>query len=900
MRRAGRGRRQLSSLLWRASTREEVDADIAFHLDMATRDLMQQGMSEPQARAEALRRFGDVTSVTEESRRLADERDLNERRAEYRSELRQDVAFALRQLRRAPGFSTMAVLTLALGFGATAAVFSALYAVVLDPLPFSDPDRVMTIRPARQGEETGGTVAEYFALRERTSDAFEHVSASVNTAFTVRAGEIPELVSGARVSADFFRVLGVAPVLGRTFTGDEEVTGRDNVVVLSHRAWTRRFSGDSTLVGRSIDMDGTPRTVIGVLPADLDVSANFVELWVPLPLTRAYPNFHAARFLDFFGRVRDGVSLEQAEGVATRAVQDAAASDPERRAPVSDLSAVVRRYIDYFVGDYKALLLMLLGAGGFVLLIACTNVANLLIARGTVRGRELSIRAALGAGRRRLLRQLLTESAVLALAGAGIGLALAFGLLQAVLAVSPAGVPRLDQARVDLRVLGFTLLCAVVSTLIFGLVPAFRLTGESIERALRSGGRALRGGRDRLRAILVGVEVALAMTLLVGAGLLIRSAMLIQKVEPGFDPAGVLTSRVMLPEARYPDVTRIVAFYEQLHAEASQLPAVSSAALVSVVPLSGSNAGSSVRTEEQSADEPNPLVANLRLASAGYFTTMRIPIRAGRDISSRDDAGSPDVIVVNEALAAKLWPGVPLREILGRRINAIAPQRYEPHWWEVIGVVGNLHNEALSADVRPEFYVPVAQTPALLWPLIQRSLVLVTRARNESAGANLLDRPVRELVSKIDPNLPVAESRTMNAFLRGSQATSRFNTLVLGTLGAIALLLAVIGVYGVVSYFVSQRTQDIAVRMALGATPASIWKYVAARGLLPLLAGVGAGTVLSLATARLLEAQLYGVTPSDPVTIGATALLLLVVSVVATYAPARRAIRVQPVVALSA
>jgi putative ABC transport system permease protein len=866
---------------------------------MITRELLQQGMSESQARAEAERRFGNVNAVAAESRRLADERDQLERRAEFRGELRQDAVFALRQLRRSPGFSALAVLTLALGFGATAAVFSALYAVVLKPLPYPDAERVVALRATRRGELQGGTAAEFFALGEKTHAAFEFVAAAVQTGFTVRTGETPELVSGLRVSADYFRVFGVTPALGRTFAGEDDVPGRDNVVILSHRAWTSRHNADPAVLGRPVLVDGAQRIVVGVMPATFDLTSDFEQLWVPLALTRDYATQHGARFLDFRARVRKGVSLEQATASATQAVRGAAEADPSRRAQVADFGAALLPFIDEFVGDYRSLLLILLGAGGFVLLIACTNVANLLIARGSVRSRELSIRAALGAGRRRLLRQLMTEAGVLAIAGAVAGLALAFGLLRAVIAVSPENVPRLDQARVDLRVLGFTLLCAALSTILFGLVPAFRVAGADLERALRAGGRTLRGGRDRLRAVLVGVEVALAMTLLVGAGLLIRSAWLIQRVEPGFDPRGVLTARVVLPEAQYREPSGIIAFYERLHREASELPAVGSAALVSVVPLSGSNASSSVFSEGQSPDEPEPLGANLRLASPGYFATMRIPLRAGRDLSPSDRTGSPNVVVVSEGMAARLWPGLSPRDVVGKRINAIAPRRDQPNWWQVVGVVGNLRDQALSAEIRPEFYVPVAQTPAMLWPFIQRSLVLVTRARNENDPAETLDRPVRALVSRIDANLPVAESRSLSLFLRGSQATSRFNTLVLGTLGGIALILAVIGVYGVVSYFVSQRTQDIAVRLALGATPLNIWKYVAARGLLPLGGGLVAGTALSLATAQLLEAQLYRVSASDPFTIGGTALLLLVVSVIAVVAPARRAIRVQPVVALN-
>jgi putative ABC transport system permease protein len=897
MPRSGRGGRQLKSFLWRASSEDEVDADIAYHLDMLTRELMDKGLPEHQARAEAERRFGDVRAVAAESRKLADERDHNNRRAELLGELGQDVTFAFRQLRRAPLFSAMAVLTLALGFGATAAVFSALYAVVLKPLPFPDAEQVVTVRISRRGEVAGATAAEFFALQDKTGPAFDHLAGMVETGFTVKAGDTPELVSGFRVSADYFRVNGVAPAMGRTFTAEEDVAGRDNVVVLSHRAWTTRHSEDPNILGKSILVDGNPRTVIGVMPASYDLTSDLEELWVPLALARDYAQQHGARFLAIRARVREGVSMAQATAAATQAVRAAAESDPNRRTDVADFTAEVDLFIDDFVGDYRSLLLILLGAGAFVLLIACTNVANLLIARGSVRARELAIRAALGAGHRRLLRQLITESGVLAVAGAVLGLGLAFALLQAVLAVSPEGVPRLDEARIDIRVLGFTLLSAAVSTVLFGLVPALRLAGRSLESALRAGGRALYGGRDRLRAVLVGVEVALAMTLLVGAGLLIRSAWLIQKVEPGFDPRGVHTARVLLPEARYPEAPAVVAFYDRLLLQASQDPAVASASLVSMVPMSGNRASVGVLREGESPDA-NPLNANIRLASPQYFATMGIPIRAGRDISSHDRADAPRVVLVNEAMAGKLWPSVVLRDVIGRRISAISPRRGEPLWWEVTGVVGNVR-EALSEDVQPEFYVPVAQTPAMIWPFLQRSLVLVTRTRGDAMQAATLDRPVREIVSGVDPNLPVADSRSMSDYLRGSVAASRFNTLVLSTLGGVALVLAIIGVYGVVSYFVAQRTRDIAVRMALGATPANIWQYVAARGLRPLLAGVVVGTVLSLYTARLLESRLYRVSPSDPYTIAGTALLLVVVSIVALFAPARRAIRVQPIVALT-
>ena len=467
------------------------------------------------------------------------------------------------------------------------------------------------------------------------------------------------------------------------------------------------------------------------------------------------------------------------------------------------------------------------------------------------------------------------------------------------LSVSPANIPRLEQARVDGYVLLFTLGVAVVATLIFGLLPALRAAGAQLERALREGGRAVRGGRDRLRGVLVALEVALAMTLLVGAGLLIRSAWLLQQVHPGFEPRGVLTSRIMLPAAQYPDAPAITAFYERLHQRANDTPGISSAALVSVVPLSGSAMQAGVLSEDQSPDEPQPLVTNMRLASAGYFGTMKIPIVAGRDISPRDDADAPPVLVVNEALVAKLWPNVPARDVLGKRVSAMSGSRAKPHWMEIVGVVANLHDQALSRPVVPEFYAPMSQTPAIIWPLIQRSLVVVMRGATDGAPAEALSKPLRSLVASVDPTLPVADVDPMEGYLRNSQATSRFNTLLLSTLGAIALLLAMIGVYGVVSYFVNQRTQEIAIRMALGATPGEILRYVTTRGLRPLVVGLVLGGALAAVAAGVLESQLYRVSRTDPATIGGTGLLLLIVALVATYVPARRAVRVAPSVALS-
>jgi putative ABC transport system permease protein len=897
--RSGRSGRQLSSFLFRASANDEVNADIAFHLDMTVRELINSGLTEQQARAEAERRFGNVAAVSAECREYANQRDHDDRRAELRTELRQDVTFGARQLLRAPLFSLIAILTLAVGFGATAAMFSAFYSVVLRPLPFDHPDRVVRLVNTRQGEEMGASAPDFLAIRAQSRGAFDAVAASVpGSGFTVMLNGEPELIGGGRVSADFFSVFGVSPAMGRTFSDDEDLAGRDNVVVLSHRAWVNRFNSDRGVVGRPLQVDGRPRTIIGVMPAKFDLTSDSDELWVPLALSSSQATKFGERYLQLHGRLRDGVSLAQATAVAITARRTAVTIDPDRRLPIDAYAVSLRRYQDEFVGDYGALLRILLGAVGFVLLIACTNVANLLIARGTTRARELSIRAALGAGRGRLVRQLLTESVVLSLVAAILGVGLAYGLLGAVLGVSPDNVPRLDQARVDWRVLMFTLGVALVATFVFGLLPALRTAGAQLERALREGGRAVRGARDHIRSLLVGVEVALAMALLVGAALLIRSAWLVQRVDPGFDPRGVLTSRLLLPAAQYSSATEITTFYERLHQRVNEEPAVQSAALVSVVPLSANSMNASVLSEEQSRDEARPTDANFRVTSSKYFATMRIPIVAGRDINERDVSGSPLVVIINEALAARLWPQRLARDVVGKRINALGASRATPHFMEIVGVVGNLKDEALSRPVRPEFYVPVAQTPPVLWPFLQRSLVLAMRARG-SGSAETLARPMRAAVTAVDPGLPVADIRSMESYLRSSQGTARFNTLLLSTLGGIALLLAMVGVYGVVSYFVSQRSQEIAIRVALGATPGAILGHVVWRGLRPLLGGLVVGCVLAIVTSRVLESQLYRVQPTDPATIGGTAVVLLLVAALATYVPARRALRVAPASALT-
>ena len=881
--------------LWRTSVDVEVETELAFHLEMTTRALMERGMSPTNARAEAERRFGDSAAINAECRRYGEERDRRVDRAEYWQELRQDVTFALRQLLRARTFTIVAVLTLALGIGATAAVFSALDAVALRPLPYSDPDRIVAVHPTRRGELTDPSPPEFLAYRD--VPGFAHVAAAVLQAgITMRLGDVPEMITGGRVTADYFAVFGARPIIGRTFTKDEDGPGHSSVAVISYRLWMSHFDGDHSAVNRVVDIDGAPHTIIGVMPASFDLTRGSEDLWTPIAFTPDDATKYGEHYLKVFARLRPGVTLAQARAASIPAEQRLSERAPLHVLKPADYGVDIHRFRDDLVGGYQSLLLVLLGAVSFVLLIACGNVANLLLARGSARTKELAVRAALGAGRGRIVRQLLTESLVLAVAGAIAGLAVAFALLRVILGVSPEDIPRLDQASIDWRVLAFTLIVGMVSALFFGLLPALRAARPQLQQALREGGRGS-VTRDRLRPVLVAAEVALAITLLVGSGLLIRSAWLMQHVDPGFDPRGVVTARLILPAAHYPTGEAVTHAYGAIRDEAARIPGVQAAALTSVAPLSGSSMQSAVESEGRPVDDKSPL-ANARFTSTGYFATMRIPFIAGRDIATTDNAGAPNVLVINEALARLLWPSTDPRSAIGRGIAAIEPKN-GPKYRTVVGVVANIHDAGLDQKPAPEFYVPYEQTPNVMWPLIQRSLVVVARGPSTDGAAEALVRPLARAVARVDASLPLTEAKSMNEFLRGSLATARMNTVLLSLLGGIALVLAMVGIYGVVSYFVNQHVHEIGVRMALGATPGLIWAFVMRRGLVPIIGGLGIGISMSLVTTNVLRQQLYGVTAHDPITLGGVGSLLLFIAILAMYVPARRAMQVPPIVALN-
>jgi predicted permease len=810
--------------------------------------------------------------------------------SEFLDHLKQDSLFAIRQLIKSPSFAIAAIATLGLGIGATAGVFSVVNAVVLRPLPFADADRVVNLHPARDGAPLATASNLELASWRELPRAFDAVVGIVSpVSFTLTRGDAPEVITGARVTAGFSRVFGVAPEIGRNFSASDDRPGAPHVVVLSHVLWTRAFNGDRAALGQNISFDGESYAIIGVMPASFDRAGTSDELWVPLVLSSTDLQDFKRRYLAVTARLAPSVSLAQATS-AVDAVEQRLAS----QFPIwgKGYTGQVRRYSDDIVGNLRSRLFILLGAVSFVFLIACVNVANLLLARGGVRAREMVVRAALGAERRRLLGQLLTESAVLSLIGGAFGVALAFGLVRGLVAASPPNVPRIDETSIDGAVLLFTLGTSTVCSLLVGLLPALRAANPSLVTTLREGGRGAgeSRSRERARAALVAGEVALAMALLTGAGLLLRTAWKINRVDPGFDSHNVLTARVLLPLSRSPDLASGARTYRAIRDAVAQTAGVQSAALTSAVPL-GPSLQSGVGAEGQPLTDGERLITAVRMVTPRYFSTLKIRMLAGRDFTIGDDASSPNVAVINETLAKRFWPG---ESAIGKRIEGMDPSHR--HFMEVVGVIADPRNISLEQTPTPEFYIPFEQMPAALWGGIQASMVVVART---AADPLTMDRAIRRAVDAVDPSLPIASVSSMEALVKTSRAAARFNTLLLSVFGAVALLLASIGVYGVVAYSVSQRTREIALRMALGATPAVVGVFLIRRAVTPIGVGAAVGVALSMATARLLRDQLYGVAPGDLTTMVAVTALLLIVSVGAVCIPSWRAMNLSPASALA-
>jgi putative ABC transport system permease protein len=797
--------------------------------------------------------------------------------------LRQDLAYAIRRLRRSPGFTAVAIATLAVGIGANSAIFSVVRAVLLKPLPFDEPERLVRVAQTWQGRPVVYSPQNFLDV-EAEARSFEGLSAVVENGMTLTSGGPPARVEGASVSASFFDVLRVRPTPGRGFVRGENDPGRTRVAVLGQRLWSRRFGADPTLVGRTIELDREPYEVVGIAPADFSFPEG-VEIWTPLEHDEVFrTKSRGAWYLTVIGRLRPEASIDSArDEVATIAARLA------RTYPDADegVGGTVGSLQESLVGDVRPALLVLLGAVGLVLLIACVNVANLLLARVAAREVELAVRTALGAGRLALVRQLLTESLLLAALGGIAGIFLAWLSLDSLLALQPRGVPRLSEVHVDRAVAAFTALVSVVTGLLFGVFPALHSTRRATADTLREGGRGLLGGRaGRLRGGLVIGQMALAMMLLAGAGLLVRSFTQLRRVDPGFRSDGVLTFRISLPESAYAEDARRTAFFDELVARLRALPGVSGAGAVSGLPLGGSRFGFSFeiagRPPVTPAQQPS---IELRIVTADYLKTMGIPLRLGRGIEASDTASAPPVVVLSESAARRYFPG---EDPLGQRLKIGMRTSQGSAGGEIVGVVGDVKDGGLAADSLPTAYLPYAQTP------FGTLDVLVRTATSPLALLSAAQGVVREL----DPELALARVRTLDDVVARSISEPRFYTVLLGAFATIALLLAAIGIFGVLSYAVVQRSREIGIRVALGAHPAQVLGLVLRQALLLSATGVAAGLVGALLLGRALSSLLFQLSPRDPATLACVAGLLVFVALVASYLPARQATRVDPLVAL--
>jgi len=805
------------------------------------------------------------------------------------ADVRRDLVYAVRQLARTPAFTAIATLTLALGIGATTAIFSAVQSVVLRPFRFAHPERVVSVTERWQGSEGDVSDGNFVDWHARQT-GFEQLAAEQFTDFTLADATSADRLTGALVTRDFFAVFGVLPALGRTFRPDEDEPGADGVVVLSDALWRTRFGGDPRVVGQDVRLNGRTRTVIGVMPPWFDPTTSGEQVWVPAAFTPERKAQHDEHHNRVFGLLKPGASLARARDELNVVQRELNARYPNKN---GTRTVTVRPFSEVIVGDYRERLFVTLGAVGFVLLIACANVANLLLARGSVRARELAVRTALGASRARIVRQLLTESAVLGLGSAAIGLAFAYGGMNVLIAAAPTGIPRLGDTRIDFPVLAFAVTVALVSSAVFGLVPSLRASKQDVQSTLREGGRGAGGGRDSVRQALVVAEVALACTLLAGAGLLVRSALYLQQVKPGFDPRGVVTARVALPEVRYRDPVRALQAFHALSERLATLPGAEAASLASTAPLVGFDFTHGITVEGQPpADLEHTIQAASRFVMPGYLTTVRIPLVRGRDFTPADVAGAQRVALVSETFARRAWPNT---DPIGRRFTCCDARADDPRWKTVVGVAGDVRSDGPTAGLQPEFYIPLDQMPAEAWDWTGRSMTVIARVdrENDTREAAAL-AAIRAAVRSVDPGIPVYRVRPMRELVRGATAEARFNTLLLGLLGAVGLVLAMVGIYGVVAYVVVQRTMEVGIRLALGASPGNVVRLLALQGARPILLGIAVGTGLAFVTMRLLRTVVYGVSLVDPTAIAGAAAVLFLVGMAAALVPVRRATRVDP------
>jgi len=800
--------------------------------------------------------------------------------------LAQDLRYGVRMLLQKPAFTFVVVLALAVGIGANSAIFSVVNAVLLRPLPYADPERLVMIwmdNSRINVAEDWHSFPNYTDYRDH-NEVLESIAAFNNRSFNITGSGEPERVQGAWMTGGLLPLLGVNPALGRGFSSEEEQPGKDQVVIIGHGLWQRRFGGDPNILDQPIMLNGSPRTVIGVMPPGFAFPAKDSEMWVPIALTQQQMANRNAISYQVIGRIKPGVTFEQAKANLAMVNRWILNQNPNQEG--YGVNPVL--YHDQVVGSVRPALLALLGAVAFVLLIACANVANLLLSRAAARSREIAIRTALGAGRVRIIRQLLTESLLLALMGGGVGLLIAFWGLDLLLAFSPSDLPRLDQITMDRRVLGFTLVVSLLTGLIFGLVPALQASRPDLTESLKEGGRGSSGGLQgkRIRSGLVVFEVATALVLLICAGLMIKSFMNLQDVRLGFNPDRLLTARLQLSGTKYREDATATNFYQQLLERVGAMPGVESASAISTLFLSKTPNSTNFTIEGRAPFAPSEQVeVPVDIITPGFFKSMGIPLVGGREFTPQDASGTPDVVIINETMAKRFWQG---EDPIGKRFMYGAPGNGDPQWMTIVGVVGDVRRTGFDAEVRPETFLPHGQAPA-------RGMMLIVRSTSDPRN---LAGAVREAVRSIDGDLPVFTVQPMDAVLGDMMAQRRLNMLLFAILAGVALILAAVGIYGVIAYSVTQRTHEIGIRMALGAQRRDIVKMVVGQGIVLAAGGVGLGILASVLLTRLMTALLYGVSATDLVTFVIISVLLTLVAVVASFIPARRATRVDPMIAL--
>jgi predicted permease len=870
-----------SALFSRSRMEHELDDELGAHIRERAADLERSGLSRSEAERRARLEFGGYQKFKEECREALGPRLFDT--------LVQDLRYAIRMLRGSPGFTTVAVLTLALGIGANTAIFSVVEAVLLRPLPFKDPERVVDLwqNNPQHGDWQGETSYPEFLDWKKQSSVFESMAVYRDSNATTLLGTAnPVRLHGGIVSTDFFRVLGVNPQMGRSFDSEQDVPGGAKVAVISNALWRTQFHSDPHVVGRSVSIEEKDYRIVGVMPPGFEfpILTEPIDLWIPLATyDGTMPSERGDHIYWAFARLREGVGFEEATSQINAIENRLAVQYPDSHIPGD--GANVSPLLPDVVGGTRQALLILFGAVTIVLLIACANVANLILVRAAGRSREFTIRRALGARRARLVRQLLTESVLLGGLAGSFGLILGYWATGVLLSAGPHDIPRLADVRLDGRVFAFTLGISLLTTVLFGLVPALRTSRSGLGEGINE--RALVGGaknRNRLRDALTVSEVALSLVMVVAAGLLLRTLWRLERVNTGFDPANVLTFNIDLP-SRYSD-QKTSSFYDELLTQIRGVPGVEQVSAVFPLPLSGDEIRTGFEIEGHPALARSPITAGLCVAGRGYFQTMHIPLMRGREFAEGDGESGHPVAIINQAFAARYFPN---EDPLGKRIKPNAETNGTPaQMSEIIGISADTKVTSLREESLPSVFVPIRQFPIGALSVVIRSA--------QSPG--MLLSSVRDRVQAIEPAALLFRGKTLDQYLGTSLGQPRFNALLLSVFGALAMVLAIVGLYGAVAYQVSQRTSEIGIRMALGALPSAVLRLVLASGVRLALTGGAIGTIGALMLTRLMKDLLFGIGITDPVTYLGVAILMAGATVAACYIPARRATRVDPMVAL--